>query len=68
MQLATLEDMRAARAVYGDDAFRAVLCAAPPGILDPRSWNFWHLFFREPCHRDVRPSLRDPSAGTGAGL
>jgi hypothetical protein len=45
MQLATLEDMRAARAIYGDDAFRAALRAAPPGILDPRSWNFWHLFY-----------------------
>jgi hypothetical protein len=49
MQLGTLEDVRAARDLLGDDAFRAALRAAPPGILDDRSWNFWHLLlFRQP--------------------
>jgi len=43
MQLGTLEDVSAARRLLGDDAFRAALRAAPPGILDARSWNFWHL-------------------------
>ncbi|MEO7729414.1 MAG: hypothetical protein ABIY55_00455 [Kofleriaceae bacterium] len=43
MQLGTLEDISSARDVLGDDAFRAALRDAPPGILDARSWNFWHL-------------------------
>lgn len=43
MQLGTAEDVRAARNLLGDDAFRAALRSAPPGILDAKSWNFWHL-------------------------
>jgi hypothetical protein len=49
MQLGTLEDMNAARRIYGDDAFRNALRTAPPGVLDARSWNFWHLvLFKAP--------------------
>ena len=40
MQLGTYEDVRTARRILGDDAFRAALAAAPPGVLDDRSWNF----------------------------
>ena len=43
MQLGTAEDVRAARSLLGDDAFRDALRSAPPGILDAKSWNFWHL-------------------------
>jgi GAF domain-containing protein len=43
MQLGTAEDVRAARDLLGDEAFRDALRSAPPGILDARSWNFWHL-------------------------
>lgn len=43
MQLGTAEDVAFARELYGDDALRSALRAAPPGILDARSWNFWHL-------------------------
>jgi hypothetical protein len=43
MQLGTYEDLRAARDLLGDDAFRGALRAAEPGILDARSWNYWHL-------------------------
>jgi hypothetical protein len=43
MQLGTYDDTRTARRLFGDDAFRAALRSAPPGILDERSWNFWHL-------------------------
>jgi hypothetical protein len=43
MQLGTAEDVRTARSLLGDDAFRAALQSAPPGVLDARSWNFWHL-------------------------
>lgn len=37
------EDMQTIRAVYGDDALRAVLRNAPPGVFDARSWSYWHL-------------------------
>jgi hypothetical protein len=43
MQLGTLEDVRELRQIFGDDAFRAALRSAPPGMLDARSWTFWHL-------------------------
>ncbi|HEX4451864.1 MAG TPA: hypothetical protein VH143_13395 [Kofleriaceae bacterium] len=45
MQLGTQEDIAAARALVGDDAFRTALRAATPGLLDERSWNFWHRFW-----------------------
>lgn len=49
MQLGTHDDVRTVRERFGDDALREALCDAPPGILDARSWNFWHLFlFRRP--------------------
>jgi hypothetical protein len=39
---ATHEAMRVIRWRLGDDALRAALGAAPPGIIDPRSWSCWH--------------------------
>jgi hypothetical protein len=49
MQLGTAEDVRLVRDLLGDDALRQALRAALPGILDARSWNFWHLFlFHQP--------------------
>jgi hypothetical protein len=57
MQLGTWEDVRAAKRLVGEDAFRAALRAAPPGVLDERSWNFWHLnlFHQPPPPPPVRP-------------
>lgn len=57
MQFATLEDLDSARQIFGNDAFRAALRSAPPGILDARSWNFWHLFYfaSSPPPLPVRP-------------
>jgi hypothetical protein len=43
MQFGTYEDVRIARRILGDEAFRIALAAAPAGVLDDRSWNFWHL-------------------------
>jgi hypothetical protein len=43
MQLGTWEDVRLAKRLLGSDAFRDALRAAPPGVFDERSWNFWHL-------------------------
>jgi hypothetical protein len=45
MQLGTWSDVRAARRRFGDEAFKAALQHAPPGVLDERSWNYWHHFF-----------------------
>ena len=57
MQLGTWEDIRTAKQRFGEDAFREALRAAPPGVLDERSWNFWHLnlFHREPPPMPTRP-------------
>ena len=57
MQLGTAEDVRAARAVLGDDAFRDALRSAPAGALDDKSWNFWHrvLFGQPPPPQPSRP-------------
>ena len=40
---ATHEDMKALRNVLNDDDLREALAEAPPGIIDPRSWNYWHV-------------------------
>ena len=60
MQLGTWEDVRAAKRVLGADAFREALQAAPPGILDERSWTFWHhnLFGRPAPAPPTRPLPR----------
>lgn len=57
MQLGTAEDVRAARALLGDDAFRDALRHAPPGVLDARSWSFWHrvLLRAPPPPLPIRP-------------
>jgi hypothetical protein len=43
MQLGIDADVRVARRLLGDDALREVVRNAPAGVLDARSWNFWHL-------------------------
>jgi hypothetical protein len=43
LQLGTAEDVRTARRIVGDDALRDALRDAPPGVLDARSWSYWHL-------------------------
>lgn len=48
MSLGTAEDMRTVRRLLGDEAIIDALEHAPPGIMDPKSWNFWHLFFGRP--------------------
>lgn len=45
MQLGTWDDVQRARELFGDDAFRQALRKAPAGVLDARSWNYWHLFY-----------------------
>ena len=43
LQLGTAEDVRSARRILGDEALREALRSAPPGVLDARSWSYWHL-------------------------
>jgi hypothetical protein len=45
MALGTWEDIQLAKQHWGMEAFRRVLLAAPPGVFDPRSWNYWHVVF-----------------------
>ncbi len=39
----THEDVKVLRRHVDDDALRAALAQAPPGIFDARSWSYWHL-------------------------
>lgn len=43
MAYACHPDMRVIRQYVSDDEIRQVLDAAPPGIIDPRSWAYWNL-------------------------
>ncbi len=36
-------DMQVLRSCVSDDQLRFALRHAPPGIIDPRSWAYWHL-------------------------
>ena len=44
MRYGTFEDAQAALEHFGADAFKNALASAPAGALNPRSWNFWHLY------------------------
>lgn len=43
MTYAHHKDMRVIRQFVSDDEIRQALDAAPPGIIDPRSWAYWNL-------------------------
>jgi hypothetical protein len=43
MTYASFEDMTAIRKYVTDDELREALQNAPPGVIDPRSWSYWHL-------------------------
>lgn len=42
MSHATFEDMQLIRRELDDDTLRDVLASAPPGVIDARSWAYWH--------------------------
>ena len=42
MTFGTWEDASFCLDRLGKDAFRSALQSAPPGLLDPRSWHYWH--------------------------
>lgn len=43
MTYGTPRDLAVVRRCFDDDALRATLRAAHPGIFDPRSWTYWHV-------------------------
>jgi hypothetical protein len=43
---ATLEDFAVLRRYVSDTELREALAAAPPGIIGPRSWAYWHARLR----------------------
>jgi hypothetical protein len=58
LQLGTAEDVRSARRILGDEALREALRDAPPGVLDARSWSYWHLvLFGRPAPPPPRRTL-----------
>jgi hypothetical protein len=57
MQLGTWEDVKRARQLFGDAAFKQALEGAPPGVLDAKSWHYWHLFFGLAPREQPRRSL-----------
>lgn len=42
MNLGTWDDAVFCLDQFGEDAFRNALRSAPPGVLDARSWHYWH--------------------------
>lgn len=45
------EDVKIVKKYASLEDFAYVLEHAPPGIFDPRSWNYWHLM----CNLSVPP-------------
>lgn len=42
MSLGDLVDANYIETVYGADRLRTALMSAPAGVLDARSWHYWH--------------------------
>lgn len=42
LEFATYEDMKTLSRYVTEDDIRETLAAAPPGIIRPRSWAYWH--------------------------
>lgn len=42
LESATFDDIQAIHAHVGDAGFAYTLAHAPPGIIGPRSWHYWH--------------------------
>lgn len=45
MAIGSDNDVQRVEKVFGIEAMRAVLASAPPGVFDPRKWDYWHLRF-----------------------
>jgi hypothetical protein len=45
MALGTWDEVQHVKDVFGWDAFKDALLNAPAGVMDARSWAYWHNFF-----------------------
>ena len=45
MTFGSWTDMQVVSSNYEEQALRAVLADAPPGVFDRRSWAYWHARF-----------------------
>jgi hypothetical protein len=59
---ATHEDMKLLRSILSDDDMLEALADAPPGIIDARSWSYWHVVL------DVFPAPVMPRREFGGDL
>jgi hypothetical protein len=48
MTYGNLDDVLVTLRSLGDKAFVDVLKSPPPGVFDPKSWAFWHAYYRLP--------------------
>jgi hypothetical protein len=56
---ASHDDMQTLKKYLDSEDLRIALNKAPPGIIDPRSWNYWHLMLGD----YPPPSMPSRSAG-----
>lgn len=52
-------EVKAVRRHVTDDQLREALDAAPPGVIDPRSWAYWNLLL-DRCPAPPMPERRFP--------
>ncbi len=72
MTYALHKDMNMIRQHVSDDEIREALDAAPPGIIDPRSWAYWNLrmgrFPAPPMRKRTFEGNRTVPAASGLSL
>jgi hypothetical protein len=57
MTLGTWDEVQQVKDILGWDAFKDALLNAPAGVMDVRSWAYWHAFFGLPEAEMPRRSL-----------
>jgi hypothetical protein len=61
---ATHDDMQLLRRELSDDDLRSALASAPPGIIDPRSWSYWHAILGTfPAPPQLKRNFDDENEG-----
>jgi hypothetical protein len=48
MTFGNFDDVRLTLQLLGDKTFVDALKSAPAGVFDPKSWTFWHAYYRLP--------------------